>query len=117
MKKTNSIKDTIAACCGVKEADAYGLLHFMAKAGVIETEQEKKVKGKKGKPGTIFKFNADAVDKLHDLLSKVVVAVEKGVNHTSPAVKELHKTGAVVITANAGEPVQVRTGPDGEVSV
>lgn len=58
----------IAEKLGIDETVVYGILRFMATAGVIQISKAEKEPGKRGKPSITYQLDSEAVDKLSEFL-------------------------------------------------
>lgn len=72
--------EQIAEKFGVEKTVAYGFLRFLAEAGIVETGRAAKVEGRKGKPATLYKLEANTGEKLSQLLVSKFVDLDANVS-------------------------------------
>jgi len=58
---------------GVNDAVAGGLLRFLADTGVVQTELEAKVPGRKGRAATLYRLDAEAIARMSALFTAKLV--------------------------------------------
>lgn len=62
----------VAEKLGVDRQEAYSLVSFLEKRGFIKAVAVKKPENGKGKGATIFQFNENTVNDMHDLLVRLL---------------------------------------------
>lgn len=64
--------EKFAEIMGVEKSVAYGLLRFLADAGLVQTDKRKQPEGKKGKPATLYMLDDGVGERLAGYLTKFI---------------------------------------------